>query len=412
MNKSKLRKNFIWNTLGTGLNAFNSLFFLIIVVRINGVNDAGIFSFAFSTACLFLVIGIYSGRAYQVTENDKRITDTDYFYTKIFTCLVMVLVGIGFCLINQYDMNKFLIIMFLTTYRTLEAFSEFSYAVIQKKDDLYKVGISLLLKSVFSLLLFIIIDYLFKNLLLSTSLIVIVNLLVILIYDIPNLKKANFKIKKFNKDNCVLLLKRGFATFGFSFLTMYVINASKYAIDGTLADNYQTIYGIILMPATILSLLAQFIIQPFVLRLKNAFSKNFKQFRLLVIKLLGFIVLIGLITLLLAYFLGVPVLNILYSIKLNKYLIDLMIIMVGAVFYAITMIFSTALITMRKTFNQLVVYSITSIFALFISEYLVVHNKLQGASYAYLLSMLLLLVLYIIIYLVSVRKEVSHEKTS
>ena len=35
-------KNFIWNIVGTGLNSFNSLFFLIILKRINGMNDAGI----------------------------------------------------------------------------------------------------------------------------------------------------------------------------------------------------------------------------------------------------------------------------------------------------------------------------------------------------------------------------------
>ena len=45
----QFRKNFIWNVLGTGLNAFNSLFFMIIVTRLNGVDQAGIFTIAFST---------------------------------------------------------------------------------------------------------------------------------------------------------------------------------------------------------------------------------------------------------------------------------------------------------------------------------------------------------------------------
>ncbi len=45
----QFRKNFIWNTLGTGFNAFNSLFFMIIATRVNGVSQAGIFSIAFST---------------------------------------------------------------------------------------------------------------------------------------------------------------------------------------------------------------------------------------------------------------------------------------------------------------------------------------------------------------------------
>ena len=141
-----IKKNFLWNTIGTSLNAFNSLFYMIIVTRINGVNDAGIFTFAFSTACLFYVIGIYSGRSYQVTENDKKISDSDYFYTKIITCMIMILISILNCFINQYSIYKISVIMFLVLYKSIEAFSEFTYAVIHKNDELYKVGKSMFYK--------------------------------------------------------------------------------------------------------------------------------------------------------------------------------------------------------------------------------------------------------------------------
>ena len=47
-NKNLDKKNVIWNTFGTAINAFNSLFFMIIAVRINGSKLAGIFTYAFS----------------------------------------------------------------------------------------------------------------------------------------------------------------------------------------------------------------------------------------------------------------------------------------------------------------------------------------------------------------------------
>ena len=46
--EKNLKLNAIWNTLGITVNSFNSLFFLIIINRVNGVEIAGIFSFAFS----------------------------------------------------------------------------------------------------------------------------------------------------------------------------------------------------------------------------------------------------------------------------------------------------------------------------------------------------------------------------
>ena len=81
--KNNMRKNFFWNIIGSTLCAFNSLFFMITVTRINGEDVAGLFTFAFSTACLFYIIGIYSGRTYQVTDNDKLVSDSDYIYSKL-----------------------------------------------------------------------------------------------------------------------------------------------------------------------------------------------------------------------------------------------------------------------------------------------------------------------------------------
>ena len=66
------KKNFLWNTIGSGFNSFNSLFFMIIVTRINGIKDAGIFSLCFATASMLYIIAIYSGRTYQITETDKK----------------------------------------------------------------------------------------------------------------------------------------------------------------------------------------------------------------------------------------------------------------------------------------------------------------------------------------------------
>ena len=48
---------FIDCILGTGFNSFNSLFLMIIVTRLNGIKDAGIFTLGFSTACILFVIG-------------------------------------------------------------------------------------------------------------------------------------------------------------------------------------------------------------------------------------------------------------------------------------------------------------------------------------------------------------------
>lgn len=402
--KNKIGYSIIWNTVGTTFNAFNSLFFLIIVTRVNGVNDAGIFTFAFSIACLLYVIGNYSGRSYQVTEVDNDITDSDYFYTKIITSILMFIISILFCLIKKYDAYKSLIIVFLVIYKLLESVSEYLYALVQKNEELYKVGISMFLKSLISLLLFLVIDLVTKKLLFSEIIIILTNLLIILIYDVPNIKKVGLKIGKFHQKSVINLLKKGFCTFGFSFLTLYVINASKYAIDGVLSNELQTVFGIIIMPATILILFGQFIIQPFLTILKSTLEKDKKYFIKMIMKMVLTILGIGGVSLLATYLLGIPILQLLYGIPLEKYLIHLLIIIIGAIFYGITNIFSTALTTMRHTFNQLMIFIIVSLFTFFLSNYLVRYYNILGASISYLVTMLVLLILYITAFYIDIKR--------
>lgn len=402
--KKNLRKNFIWNIIGTSFSAFNSLFFMIIVTRINGVDKAGVFTFAFSTACLFYVIGIYSGRTFQITDNSKEISDSDYFYSKFFTAFIMFIVSLLFCLINNYNIYKSIIILELVFYKLLEAISESSFAILQKKDELYKVGISLFLKAITSLILFFIIDYSTKNLLIASSAIIICNLIFILFYDLPNLKNGNFKLDKINYSKVGKLLKKGFFAFGFTFLTLYVINAPKYPIDYLLSNKFQTIFGIVAMPATVLILFGQYIIQPFLTLLKEKLENKISDFAKLTLKISGVLLALGLLCTFIAYFIGIPLLELMYGIKLNKYLIDLIVILLGATFYAVSVVFSTSLTTMRNTFDQFIIFVITTVFTTILSYLLVSNYQVFGACLSYMISMLFLLILYEIEFFIKINK--------
>ena len=92
-NKKELFKNFIWNSIGTGLNSFNSLFFLIIVTRINGVDNAGIYSIAYATALILYTVGLYSGRLTQVTDIENKLKDKDYILSRIISSLFMIVIA-------------------------------------------------------------------------------------------------------------------------------------------------------------------------------------------------------------------------------------------------------------------------------------------------------------------------------
>lgn len=402
--ENNLKRNFVWNIIGSTFSAFNSLFFMIAVTRINGEKTAGLFTFAFSTACLFYIIGIYSGRTYQVTDSNINNTDSDYLCSKFITCIIMIIVSIIFCFIRNYELYKIIVIISLTLFKSLEAFSEGIYAILQKNDNLYKVGVSLFIKAISSLILFIVIDAFTKNIFFSIISLIIVNLAVILLYDKRNLYNVKFKLKDIDKSAIKSILISGFYTFSFTILTQYVINAPRYAIDNFFDDKYQTIFGIIIMPSTLIALLVQFIIQPFLNKMKESLNVGKKQFLNFTVKLSLVLLLMGLFSCLVAYIIGIPFLEAIYNVELESYLKELIMIVFGATLYGITVILSSALIIMRKTLSQLIIFLIVTIFDLIFANILVNKYLILGAASTYLLTMSLLLILYVIIYIFGLKK--------
>lgn len=394
---TQFKKNFIWNILGTGLNAFNSLFFLIAVTRINGVENAGIFTIAFATACIVYVIGIYAGRIYQVTEPDKTITNKDYIINRIITVFLMNVFVLIFCCIRGYDFYKTIMFVLLTFFKSLEAFSEVIYGIFQKNDKLELVGKSLFLKSIISICGFIVFDIITKNMMLSVVFVIIIWIAILILFDIKKaIEYIDFSFKA-NYKNIIKIFKHGFTTFSIAFLGLYILNAPKYAIDTYLSDDIQTIFGIIVMPATVIGLVAQFLIHPFLNQiLKTYEDRNLKELRKIIIKLILTIAGIGLVASILAYFFGIQVLGFMYGIDLSLYRTGLLIIIVSATLYTIGVIYSSVLTTVRETFSQFIIYIIISIFALVVSNVFTQRWNVDGAILAYLMIMGLQFLLYII----------------
>lgn len=393
----QFKKNFIWNIVGTGLNAFNSLFFLVAVTRINGVENAGIFTIGYATACILYVIGIYAGRIYQVTEPDKSITNKEYMINRIITVILMNVLVLLFCLIRQYDFYKTIIFLLLTFYKSLEAFSEVIYGIFQKNDKLEKVGKSLFVKSLIGVCGFIVIDIITQNMIISIISVIIIWMLMIFIYDIKNsLEYIDFS-KSIKWKNVLKIFRYGFTTFAIAFLGLYILNAPKYAIDSYLANDIQTIFGIIVMPATIIGLVAQFLIHPFLNKILKCYEeRNLKQLKKILMKLILSIASIGIVASILGYFVGTQILGLIYGIDLNIYKIGLLIIIISSTLYTIGVIYSSVLTTVRETFSQFIIYMVISIFALIISNLLTKNWNVDGAIWAYLAIMALQFSLYTI----------------
>ncbi|MDD6224058.1 MAG: oligosaccharide flippase family protein, partial [bacterium] len=239
------KKNFIWNTIGITFNAFTSLFFLVIVNRINGIEEAGIFSYTYSLACLFYIIALYYNRTYQVADVENEYSNNQYITNRLITSILTLLIVVLFSIISGFSMFKMEILMLILIFRILEAISDCFHGFIQKKDELYYVGQSLFLKAIIGLILFFITDYITNSIILSLILLIITNVIG-LIVDIKKYKSLYHQKFTFVLDKSISLFKIAFPVFIFSFLTIYLNNCQKYVMEYILDEKYQTVLGIII----------------------------------------------------------------------------------------------------------------------------------------------------------------------
>ncbi len=398
-------KNVAWNAVGSTVNAFNSLLFAIVATRINGVDQAGVFSYAFANACIFYVIGSYIVRAFQVTDISGEFSDSDYIYNRFITCFMMILALLAFIIIKCYDFYKSAIVFTLGLFKCFEAFSEVLYGIVQKNDQLYKVGISLFIKATTGVIAFVFIDFFTKNLLLSCVSIGIVYLLLILIFDIPAYRCCQKSISSFSMKRNLNLLKKGFSTFIITILGIYLINSPRYAIDDLQSNSVQTVYGIIILPATFMCLLGQYIIQPCLTSIsENIRQKNYIMLKKIITRIILLMCVIGSGVFVLAYFLEEPVLSWIYNIDLKNYKIDMLIIILGSVLYGLETVLSYVLISFRKTTVQAFIFMGVSVFAALISYAMVLNMGIRGASLTYLFVMLIIVTAFILCLLIFMRR--------
>ena len=403
--RNNAKKDFIWNAIGLTLNSCNSLFFLIVVRFVNGLDIAGIFTYAFALCIFLYTFMIYYNRSYQVSDNENRFSFNDYLTCRIITSILSFIFILIFSLINHFSLFEISIILLLSGFRTVEAISDCFYGALQKKNKLYQTGISLSLKAISGLLALFIVDYFSNNLPLAILALIIVNLIFFFAYDLPNYRKLhNTKIKLiFNK--LKPLFKSCLPIFIFSALAIYLSNCQKYILPYYEPDDIQAIFGILIMPATVLGLIGSYLINPFI----NTFAKHHKQKRYLAFissskRILASLLGLGILALIVCFFIGIPLLQIIFQLDLSTYQIALELIVLASIFYAATMIISSLLTILNENRRQTYIYLAAAIVATVTSLLLIPPFGINGAVYSFLISSFILIVLYVALLQIKIRK--------
>lgn len=394
---------YILNSIAGLLTAFQSVIILMILARSSSLMESGIYTLAYASANLFFTIGTYGMRNYQVSDVKRENSFQSYVITRMVSCFAMLVVSIIYSLVNYlcgyYNAQKAGVVLAICIWKMADAFGDVFYGELQKKEKLDLAAVSIICRTVAGIVGFAIVIIMFENLLYASivgggiSYLVLFVTLKIYKCEFENWRKARCDSKDVLKlfAACTPLLI-------YTFLSFYLGNVPKYAIDRLMNDEAQAIYGYIAMPVFVVELLNGFILQPVLLKISNDWHiGNINEFIKRINKQIVIIIFMTALSLLMASCFGVPVLSFIYHQNLSIYRNDLLILLAGGGFLAFAGLLVTALTIMRKQRIVSYLYGVSVIIAIFLSNRLVKKYHIMGAAISYLIIIASLgIILYIL----------------
>lgn len=406
-----VRKSYIWYSIGGLLNAGQSALLLMVISRTNKPEDAGIYSIGYAIACLAITVGNFGVRNYQSTDINHKYTFSNYLSYRVMTdtlMLILILFYIfrGFLCLD-YSIEKCVDILLLGILKIIDSIEDVFHGMYQNRGRLDIAGICMSLRLFLTLSGFSIALVITKCLYVSALIAIFVSLVffVISTKSLLNKFEKEIRIKLFDNSNCKICIEC-ISLFIGSFLSIYIANAPKYAIDELCSEIEQANFNYIFMPVYVVSVINSFIYQPVLTKMASYYGNgDIRLFLKLFFKqIFGIIVLVALV-LVGGYFWGIPVLNIFYNTELQEYKKALIILLIGSGFLATSGYISAIITILRKQNWLLWGYGMSAFLALLFSKEMVMLFGVDGAAFLYLGIMVIQIIIFIFLFVIIFNKE-------
>lgn len=375
------KSEFIWNTIGSIFASLLSVVLLFVITRVNGVDDAGMFSIAFSSATILYTIADSQVRVFQVTDTDRKYGFGVYLSVRNILSLLMLIAGVIFVFVSRYDWQKALVCLGLVVFRMIDALSETYQGEFQLDGRLDIGGKSVFYRMLVSLVIFGVVDIVSKNLLVSIFCMCLTNFIIWIAYDRRLVKRYNTERSSKNMQEIKEVIYACFPLFVSMFLNNYIINAPKYAIDKYMTYEMQTYFNIIYLPTFVINLMSIFVLKPMLKTMGIMWNTDQKKkFAGILGKMILAILLLTIVAEVVGYFIGIPILSWIYGVNLKPYKIELLILIVSGGLSAITVALLYALSTMRCQGKSSIAYIVAAVSGVILPYYMVSRWGILGAS--------------------------------
>jgi len=386
--KHTTRSGFVWNTMSSGLYALQSLVMLIVTQRVLGQNTAGILAIGQAIAFLLGCVGTFGVARFQASDVKHRFTFAEYVTARAGTIAAMWLIGAIVLALRHtaYGDVKVTVIALMTLLKTVDVMDDVVFGFFQQRGRIDIGARQTTIRYSTTLVAFVIAVIATHNLVISLVIALVAGLCafgLLISQTLPGFVTDDERQHHWR--DTAKLLTACLPLFVAWFLSSYINNAPKYAIDAVADDATQAIYGFLVTPAFVVSLIAQFMFNPLIFHYSTAWvAGRTQELRRRMWRMLAAIFGIGLATCLIGYFIGLPVLSWIYGLDLRRYLAIFMVLLAAGTTTAVSMFLYTVLTIMRQQATLAIGYATVSVVALFGGKPLVRGYGLMGAAGLYI----------------------------
>lgn len=448
--------NYIWNAIGGMLNAGQSVLVLIIVTRVCGLEAAGLYSIAFATGNLFMYLGNYGVRNYQVSDVDEKFPFRSYILHRLLTVALMLLAAAVYCtyslLRGAYSPAKTMTVAAMCLLKAIDCLEEVLEGRLHQRGRLDLAGKMMTVRLLISIGGMLAVLVATGNLLTATNAAIILAAAAVilmaaacrrtllplqpapeLVADVGNAGAAPGAAAK-NRGaatspaaasaavsaarrgalrDAAVLMRVCFPVCAANFLSFYLINAPKYAIDAAMNETAQAQYNFIAMPVFVIQLLGMFVYQPVLVRMTLSWNRADKKgFLRDFLRITAGLLIIAALCLGGAYVLGIPVLSALYATDLSALKPELLLILAGGVFLAMNGFYSAVLTLMREQNRIPVMYLAGAVLSLILTPRFVGISGIMGAVISFVLIMAIVCALLSAQFALAYKKHPAAARTA
>lgn len=379
------KKQAFINSIGSVILMFAQWLISVLLVRMGGYDDAGVFSLAMSISNVFSFFANYGIRNYQITDVSRRFSSRQYLAARILTSAISILACVGYLAVAKgYTQQERLAILLYLIYSNINVISDILLGSIQLQNHLEINGYSNVLRGAICFVAYFSTYFISHNLVLALLLMAFSALFVTAIYDF---RLWIFYVAKeipiiTTKEAVNEILHSCFALMLSQILPIIITAVPRRSIQKILGTELLGYFSSIFTPTVLITTLAPAIILGFVPQIAQYWAKSQeKEFKGIVRQCYVGILFLTLSAEIAAFLLGKIVMKMIFGEEILTYFPLLYWAILATGINTVTMCGNSVLTAMKKTTSIASISVMATILVFWISDQFIYQTGIYGAAY-------------------------------